>query len=524
MNGGATAATRAVNTAKAAVRTAQAAAAAASAAPKKTWQRKHTDGKIYGVRFASDGTATRTGAAVGMTAEASTDTYAGRNDFDHVPIFDFTRVNGYVTEDGEFVETAVKGDLNFALDGSNGDVYSRFKTSFYREMTTDTYCELQLTDRPTAYNVDTLGAWRPFSIFIRPDGSLRPYAYIAAYEAAFNNADGKLASISGAKLARSSWGNRNLNYHNKGFSYDLHLSEIRKKGTQYCGITAKEIFFLCALFSVEFATLDSQSIMTGAVDMAYSYRCSFDRETNKFILSSYNASHFAEGCTVSLGTGSMSSINNANLHSIDENVKVLKIEQLDSSNAALTIETEHEIPVDSDIAISIMPWNTGATDTVLGSSGSLSSNSDRKHPMMYRGIENLYGNAWAIVSDVIISENIPYTCYDCAYFSSNIQDEAYYSLNYTTAATTAPVKKLGKDARHPFLRLPIETDLTQSMIPDYYYTSSGADMQMLYGGFTRNKEETGIWCFNGRNSLNAASWDIGARISACGRCGVAPSM
>lgn len=495
------------------------AAAAAGAEYMGIWNGEGCEGRIYGVRFALTGSTegTRTGAAVGMTAGVSTDTVSAENDFDAVPMFNFTRVNGYVTEDGEFVETATVGDMNFALDGSNGDVYSRFKTSFYREIVTETYREIQLTDRPTAYNVDTLGPWYTFDIFIRPDGTLRPYAYIAAYEAAFNESNAFLGSISGKTAAHSAWGNSGQG----GMSQTLQLTELRRKGTQYCGMTIKEIFFLQTLFSVEFATLDAQSVMKGAVSMTAHAKCTTgETDSPRIIISTEDAAEFPIGCAVSIGTGAELNRDNADAHSIAESVRVIGKTGIDSANTAL--ELEESITTTTNTYVTIMPWHTGSTDNVRGSSGSPVSNTSGQYPMLYRGVENLYGNTWNIVSDVIISDYVPYICYDCTVFTENVSD-SYQRAAYTLAKTSGSIKELGCDKNHPSVRLPINSNGTSNRYyADYYRTAVGQNRGLLYGGSLRNNSEGGLWAYSAEYPVNKASSEFAARISACGRCGAAP--
>ena len=125
---------------------------AADAIERLSYDRPITaSGKIYGVKFplasySSAPAGERTEAAVGLTAAASTDETAAANDFDLEPCFMFTRVNGHLTSDGEFVETAIEGDPAFSVDGSNGDVYVRWSTRFFRYIITDTHEEIQITD------------------------------------------------------------------------------------------------------------------------------------------------------------------------------------------------------------------------------------------------------------------------------------------------------------------------------------------------------------------------------------------
>ena len=483
------------------------------------------DGKIYGVRFpvasySSSPLGERIGAAVGLTAGVSTDTYAAINDFDNVPCFKNVMVNGYVGTDGEFVETAVEGDANFSRDGSNGDVYSRFPLSYFRYTTTEdgNYEEWQITDtfRENA-------GWCPFGIFIRPDGSLRPYAYIAAYEMGYNS-DGLAASISGVPTAHNTYANRNA--ATAGLSHNTQLTEIRKKGNQYCGMTTKEVAFLQDMFCVEFATRNSQSIMQGCVNLNFQIHPTVaETSATRVIVSNSDASKFPVGCTVSVGTASSSSSTDRNLASINSIVnrkRVLSQETYDDSNTAVYLDVgDDTFDTTTECYISTMPWYTGMTDDVKGTSGSYKSNTNGYYPMKYRGVESLYGNVYTIMSDVIISNYKAYICYDCTKFTTNVSSD-YIEVGYSLSSSGGYVKEMGSDAAHPSVRLPITVGgSTSTYYCDYYYISGGANHELLFGGYLYNGSSAGLFLWGGYYALSYATWHVGSRLSASGRSGEA---
>ena len=479
------------------------------------------DGKIYGVKFplyttSGTPTGTRTQAAEGMTAGVSTDTVAAANDFDYVPLFRNTMVNGYLGEDGEFVETAVEGDLNFARDGSNGDVYSRFRLSFFRYVIDDEYEELQVTDTYRANE-----GWCPFGIFIKPDGKLREYAYIAAYEMGYNS-EGLAASISGVPVAHNTYANRSS--ATGGLSHNTQRTEITKKGTQYCGMTTREVAFLQFLFYVEFATRNSQAIMQGATNFnSQVHPTVAENGVARVIVSNANAAKFPVGCTVSVGianpTNSSIDRGNGSMHGIINRRRVLSQEAYDDSNTALTIDTDDAFDTTTNCYISTMPWYTGITDGVKGSSGSYISASNAYYPMKYRGIENLYGNTWTIMSDVIISNYIPYICYDNSKYQ-NAPNDDYSTVGYTLCSTSGWVRETGYDALHPSVRLAtVVSGSSTTYYCDYYYISAGTNKELLFGGLISNGAIAGVSHWHANYAVSYVYWTVAARLSVSGQCG-----
>lgn len=483
----------------------------------------YRDGKIYGCKYpiasySGSPTGERTGAAVGLTAAVSTDETAAVNDFDNEPCFMFTRVNGYLKVDGEFVETAIEGEPAFKTDGTNGDVYVRWSTRFFRYIYTDTHEEIQITDlyRPNE-------GWCPYGIFIKPDGRLRRYAYIAAYEMSYN-ADGLAASISGASTAHNTYANRNA--AEAGLSYNTQLTEIRKKGAQYCGMTTKEIAFLQDMFFVEFGTRNSQSIMRGATSFNSQKTLSVaETGVSRVIVSNANATYYPVGCTVSVSKSGMSNTpdrNNAVCHTTVNRKVVLSKEAYDDDNTIINLDTGGAtFDTTTSMYISTMPWQTGMTDAVKGTSGSYKNNTNGYYPMKYRGVENLYGNVWTIISDVMISNYKAYICYDCTKFKTSVSAD-YSEVGYTLAKNSDWVKEMGHDTNNPSVRLPVTVGGSASAYYcDGYWISGGTtNHELIFGGDIDDIYSAGVCYWFCSYSLGASSWFIGSRLSVSGRSGI----
>lgn len=459
--------------------------------------------KEFGVAFSafsynSSPAGRRLGDAIGMVANPSTDTVRGINDFDKY--FASTAVNGYVGADGEFAETAVDGEPSFKRDGTNGDVWSRFSLKYFKYVFNSHETEMWITDYP-------LTGYSPFGAFIKPDGSLRNYTYIASYHAA-TGADGKYSSISG----------KNPLYN---ISHNSQLSAIRDKGSQYCGMTSKDVAFLQFMFCVEFATKDSQSIMKGCTEMNFQRAVTVaETGVQRVIVSNTYAANFPVGCAISIGT-----VNGdrgiGTSYDIVNRKKVISQAAYDASNTILNIDNGGAtFNTLTSYTVSTYPWYTGATDSVLGQSGSPISNTSGLYPMKYRGVENLYGNMYTLMSDVMINDRKAYICYDCTKFSTAITSD-YAAASYVNGNANGYISELGYDASHPSIRFPtVAAAGSTTGHCDYYWQDAGL-RECLFGGPLHHGSHAGVFNWTLHYAVSNGRWHIAARLSSTGRCGAA---
>ena len=167
-----------------------------------------------------------------------------------------------------------------------------------------------------------------------------------------------------------------------------------------------------------------------------------------------------------------------------------------------------------------MPWYTGVTDAVKGTSGSYKSNTNGYYPMKYRGVENLYGHVWTIMSDVVISNYKAYICYDCTKFKTSVSAD-YSEVGYTLTKNSDWVKEMGHDTNHPSVRLPVTVGGSSSTYYcDGYWISAGTNHELLFGGDMDDISGAGVCYWFGSYTLGAAAWFIGSRLSVSGRSGI----
>lgn len=493
----------------------------------------HKDGKKYGVHFdnydvtpSSNGT--RLFDAVGMTAAPSTNAVRAVNDFDGKGCFAYLEVNGSVDENGDFQVQYIK-DIDNEFSRTKYDTWCLYLTQYvYRKFDSNGEDTVISDTRHSA-------EWLPEGGAIRPDGTIRPFVAIAKYMSG-DNADGVASSISGASP--------------KNYSFQSSLTKFRAKGTQYCAETSQDSERMTRLMEIAFATRHSQSVMAGC-NWWWTQATATVQENNaeRIIISKSAAKEFVVGGTVSIGNAnSLTSEGKANndrglsgLHAKANKVKITKIEDYDSNNAAVYVDNGGQkfstaptsvSGVTCETIISTMPWNTGGCDEVLGSCGSPVSNTSGKEPYILFGVEMSSG-FWEPKGNTVMKiENHvmrPYICYDCTKMTTaGATTDDWIALGYAIPDNKGSwkyISKLGYSADDPEVRYPVEVAATSStgyadgLYTENLETTGDSQREVLGSGTLVNGS------FGGRRDaylnlgLSSSGWLCAARLSACGRCG-----
>ena len=493
----------------------------------------HKDGKKYGVHFdnydvtpSSNGT--RLFDAVGMTAAPSTNAVRAVNDFDGKGCFAYLEVNGSVDENGDFQVQYIK-DIDNEFSRTKYDTWCLYLTQYvYRKFDSNGEDTVISDTRHSA-------EWLPEGGAIRPDGTIRPFVAIAKYMSG-DNADGVASSISGVSP--------------KNYSFQSSLTKFRAKGTQYCAETSQDSERMTRLMEIAFATRHSQSVMAGC-NWWWTQATATVQENNaeRIIISKSAAKEFVVGGTVSIGNAnSLTSEGKANndrglsgLHAKANKVKITKIEDYDSNNAAVYVDNGGQkfstaptsvSGVTCETIISTMPWNTGGCDEVLGSCGSPVSNTSGKEPYILFGVEMSSG-FWEPKGNTVMKiENHvmrPYICYDCTKMTTaGATTDDWIALGYAIPDNKGSwkyISKLGYSADDPEVRYPVEVAATSStgyadgLYTENLETTGDSQREVLGSG------HLGSGAFDGRRDahlglgLSHSYWGYAARLSACGRCG-----
>lgn len=493
----------------------------------------HKDGKKYGVHFdnydvtpSSNGT--RLFDAVGMTAAPSTNAVRAVNDFDGKGCFAYLEVNGSVDENGDFQVQYIK-DIDNEFSRTKYDTWCLYLTQYvYRKFDSNGEDTVISDTRHSA-------EWLPEGGAIRPDGTIRPFVAIAKYMSG-DNADGVASSISGVSP--------------KNYSFQSSLTKFRAKGTQYCAETSQDSERMTRLMEIAFATRHSQSVMAGC-NWWWTQATATVQENNaeRIIISKSAAKEFVVGGTVSIGNAnSLTSEGKANndrglsgLHAKANKVKITKIEDYDSNNAAVYVDNGGQkfstaptsvSGVTCETIISTMPWNTGGCDEVLGSCGSPVSNTSGKEPYILFGVEMSSG-FWEPKGNTVMKiENHvmrPYICYDCTKMTTaGATTDDWIALGYAIPDNKGSwkyISKLGYSADDPEVRYPVEVAATSStgyadgLYTENLETTGDSQREVLGSGHLDDGTIDGrrnAYLYDG---LSYSNWYFAARLSACGRCG-----
>lgn len=446
--------------------------------------------KEWGVRFplysvGSNPKGERLGDAVGLVANVGTDSATAYNDFDYLMPWKSRRVNGH-WDGKDFIITAVEGEPNFAVDGSNGSVYAERHLFYYKYVFTDTYYEIWISDQH-------LDGYEIPERFINIDKSIMQTYYYPCYRIS-RDSSGNPVSVSGKDVMLS-------------LSYSGYKTLARKLGTNFHIETTKDRQINELLFYVEFATRNSQDIMYGAANMRYNADDLATVATtngNKFICSNSVAGNYVVGQTIVIGS-------TKNGSEIANNRRITAIETHDASNKAIVFDGA-AVNVAVGNFISSRCWFSGGTDKVLTPSGSSVSNSSGRYQMRYRYVEDLWGNQWAIIADVLIKDHQAYVCKDPTKFADSITSD-YEKVGYVNAATDGWTKELGWDKAHPYVRLPfVVGGSNTTYFCDYYWQNGGLRVAFV-GGYLASGADVGLVYWDCSYDVGNAWFAFGARLS-----------
>ena len=403
-------------------------------------------GEVYTVKFpkwetSHISTGEKLDANAGLVCEPSTKTIKGQNDYANIPLFKTYDVNAYVDNDGVRHVTAIKGDKDFKDEGKV-DVFVLGMSYYEKVWEDDQYWYYSRTDSPRdGYTVARE--------CINRDGSIQPFALYAKYVS--GDIDGILYSSKGLQPARTCYSGSQLNngitYHDN--SYNNLIKEGQKKGKFYSAGMMCDYKYILTTFYLKYATLNSQSVMTGCVNYSPQYNASIQSEEKHtyFPVTKARADVIEVNSYASVGYSSTNkSLDRSynQLHRYGDSVKVLRKEAIDDNNVAIYLDVKepfNTMPVtvadgvESEIYITSMHWKSGFSDDVLDRDGcpceTKAQLTNGKFPMVIQGIECMvggyetYSNAFMDIVDATGKREV---------YIQN--DTSLLTTNMTTAKTT----------------------------------------------------------------------------------------
>ena len=393
------------------------------------------NGKIYQTELylsvtnpTSDGT--KTLANAGKVCEPSTDTVEGQDDYEGIGIFTWFNCNYVTNEYGRKVPTAVEGWGNgFKNDGSV-DVGVIAMTPYWNVEEKDGKQIWTLSDTPN----DEYGlvGWETAK---KEDGNFAPYVVHSKYVSGIGT-DGLLRSFKNSKPERNQ-------------CYNNMITNYQKKGKGYWGGGKERNLYRILYQVIKYATKNEQTIFQGTTNYNFQYAAAVQRDTKEtyFPVTNAQAANVIVGAYVSVGYGSVSGSNVNNdrgvgtIHKYADDVKVLRIEDLDENNKAVYLDVKEGFTttpvaisdtVNAPITMSSMHWWSGSTDQVIGKhDGSLRSNTDGKHPYRVMGIEDAVGGYIVYADSVMVfKEDYSKDVYIARRGTKHVTDEATIKSTY----------------------------------------------------------------------------------------------
>ena len=425
------------------------------------------DAKVYGLYWDGNNTFTRTDDAVALTT-----TNVGIGATPATNNFDTAEIYSEMTEETDsYGNKFIKIPKFYIKKTVNGSAWT---------------WQISKTNKDGEY-------YLPACFVDETTGKVLPYILVGKYNANLSADGTKLESKTGKVPLVSQNITQFRNYaKSNGAGYqilDIHVTDI-----------------LQVLFYIEFATLDSQSKMYGYATGQYD-------ATHTIASAGANSVTLATGKGTGYRTGQLIDIGTSlGGRQIARNLRITNV-----SGDTITYQTvvgETSSVIAGTIAVGQIVYNVGylngTTDTVIAKSGSLTSNSDGKYAMKYRGIENLYGNIFQFVDGVNIkADRQAYVSKNADTYLSDKFDGDYTSLGYTNANTNGTILKMGYDKNRPFAQFPISVG--SGKYGDYYYQQTGNRIALLGGswidGTTAGASRWSLSLASGNSSLS-----IGARL------------
>lgn len=153
------------------------------------------------------------------------------------------------------------------------------------------------------------------------------------------------------------------------------------------------------------------------------------------------------------------------------------------------------------------PVESGECDSLGMKSGSVTNDSD--HSVIYRGIEDIFGNVRQFVDGINVKDYQAYICYDKNQYESDKFDGCYKRLGYINASSSSSmsktISKLGYDSNNPLVALPIEIG-SKLYVNDLYQFAPGNIVAVI------ESFPAGLWAWNMENMSSYKSYRAGARL------------
>ena len=436
-------------------------------------------GNLYGIkRKVNDNTSPaweRIGDSIGLVAKATKNGETVQNDFDSR--YPWSEIISYNYDVIKKKINAYYGDPTFKFDGTNGEVLTRIPEFYWKREIVNGYEYIYIAD----YAIAGFNKSEEFSV--------------GRYDACIDE-DGKLHSYSGYSPST----NKNITQHRDAAKL---LSD------EFCMIDYR-YFMLQMLYLVEYANYHSQSQLgNGIIGIRYNANDKAiiaQERTNTIVIATND--YFKVGQQIAIGT----TVDGVSICKDRTITKITEYSKDTTEGTAITFDGE---PVNIAIGniIHACAQKEGGCDSLGMQSGCLAN--DSQHAMIYRGIENIFGNVYNWIDGLNIQNYQAYICRNPKEYISDKFEVPYIKLGYVNCnEKDMYIKKLGFDEKNPDIALPIEIGGgagSSSGMCDFYSSSEG-NRVALVGGHFYYGSSAGLWCWSCSYSSATSYLSCGARL------------
>lgn len=436
-------------------------------------------GNLYGIkRKVNDNTSPaweRIGDSIGLVAKATKNGETVQNDFDSR--YPWSEIISYNYDVIKKKINAYYGDPTFKFDGTNGEVLTRIPEFYWKREIINGYEYIYIAD----YAIAGFNKSEEFSV--------------GRYDACIDE-DGKLHSYSGYSPST----NKNITQHRDAAKL---LSD------EFCMIDYR-YFMLQMLYLVEYANYNSQSQLgNGIIGIRYNANDKAiiaQERTNTIVIATND--YFKVGQQIAIGT----TVDGVSICKDRTITKITEYSKDTTEGTAITFDGD---PVNIAIGniIHACAQKEGGCDSLGMKSGCLAN--DSQHAVIYRGIENIFGNVFNWIDGLNIQNYQAYICRNPKEYISDKFEVPYIKLGYVNCnEKDMYIKKLGFDEKNPDIALPIEIGGgagSSSGMCDFYYSSEGNCVARVGGNFYGGSS-AGLWYWICGGSSVASTLNCGARL------------
>lgn len=408
--------------------------------------------------------------SVNLTATAKKGSQDVYNDFDYLAPWCKIKTCNYDIAKNKV--NAWIDEPTFKFDGTNGDVFTYIPATHWKIYQEDDYDYILLADFPcTGFT------------------KVNPF-YMSRY--LLSKEEAKVRSVS-----------------NKYALVNQSLLQFRtavKALSNNCSVLDWRYYIIQLLYLVEYAHFHSQDILgTGISIGVYKNILVAQNNTNSVIVA--DRSNLEIGYQILIDNIKDSS-KTANMREItkieDYNVGGVQGFKITFSGDSMNVTTSSWI--------TRYALKNGQCDELKMQSGTLIN--DNYHGVIYRGIENPFGNLWQAIDGIFVDNNDVYINTKWKTYDDNL-DSNYVKLGYKVANQDRWITETGFDSTFPFARLPINSSIPQAhnlYYCDFSANSDGNNFRIIVGGLYPNGGANGFWASHTKIPISYSSLRNGTRI------------